>query len=74
MAIARERRMTVAEYLAWEERQELKHEYIDGEVIEMPGATWDHDSIVVNISEWLAPRLKSTDCRLCTKRHAHPDS
>ena len=66
MAIARERRMTVAEYLAWEERQELKHEYIDGEVIEMPGATWDHDSIVVNISEWLAPRLKGTDCRLCT--------
>ena len=58
--------MTAAEYLAWEERQELKHEYIDGEVIEMPGATWDHDSIVVNISEWLAPQLKSTACRLRT--------
>ena len=66
MEAVQERRMTVAEYLAWEERQELKHEYIDGEVIEMPGATWDHDSIVVNISEWLAPQLKGGDCRLST--------
>ena len=54
MAIARERRMTVAEYLAWEERQELKHEYIDGEVIEMPGGTGKHSKIPANIIFGLA--------------------
>ena len=48
MAIARQRMMTVAEYLEWEERQELKHEYIDGEVIEMPGGTGRHSRIKVN--------------------------
>ena len=39
MAIQTERKMTVAEYLEWEERQEVKHEYIDGEIIEMTGGT-----------------------------------
>ena len=57
MAIARERRMTVAEYLAWEERQELKHEYIDGEVIEMSGGTATHSRIPVNVTMALGGRL-----------------
>ena len=39
MAIQTERTMTVAEYLAWEARQEIKHEYIDGVIIEMTGGT-----------------------------------
>ena len=42
MAIQTERKMTVAEYLEWEERQEIKHEYIDGEIIEMTGGTGKH--------------------------------
>ena len=33
MAIQTERAMTVAEYLEWEERQELRHEYIDGVIM-----------------------------------------
>ena len=39
MAIQTERTMTVAEYLEWEARQEIKHEYIDGVIIEMTGGT-----------------------------------
>ena len=54
METVRERRMTAAEYLAWEERQELKHEYIDGEVIQMPGGTGTHSKIPMNISFGLA--------------------
>lgn len=49
MAIQTERTMTVAEYLEWEERQEIKHEYIDGEIIEMSGGTGEHSIIIGNI-------------------------
>ena len=43
-------RMSVAEYLEWEERQELKHEYIDGETIEVSGGTGKHSKIAMNIA------------------------
>ncbi|MCY3833315.1 MAG: Uma2 family endonuclease [Chloroflexi bacterium] len=49
MAIQAERAMTVAEYLEWEERQELRHEYIDGVIIEMSGGTGEHSVIIGNI-------------------------
>ena len=42
--------MTVAEYLEWEERQEIKHEYIDGDIIEMSGGTGNHSKIAMNIA------------------------
>ena len=50
MAIQTERTMTVAEYLEWEERQELKHEYIDGEIIEMSGGTGNQSKIAMNFA------------------------
>jgi Uma2 family endonuclease len=39
MVAAREHlpRLTPAEYFAWEEQQEVKHEYFDGEVFAMTG-------------------------------------
>ena len=49
MAIQSERTMTVAEYLEWDARQEVKHEYIDGEIIEMTGGTLKHTRIKYNI-------------------------
>jgi len=49
MAIQIERTMSVAEYLEWEERQELKHDYIDGEIFEMSGGTGEHSMIIGNI-------------------------
>ena len=33
MAIQTDRKMTVSDYLEWEELQEFKHEYIDGDII-----------------------------------------
>jgi len=50
MAIQTERTMTVAEYLAWEARQEVKHDYIDGEIIEMSGGSGAHSKIAMNIA------------------------
>lgn len=50
MPIQTERAMTVAEYLEWEVGQELRHEYIDGEIIEMSGGTGTHSKIAMNIA------------------------
>ena len=49
MAIQTKRVMSVADYLEWETGNEIKHEYIDGEVFEMSGATSKHNKIAVNV-------------------------
>jgi len=41
--------MTVEDYFEWELKQEHKHEYIDGVVIEMPGVSNKHSLITTNI-------------------------
>jgi Uma2 family endonuclease len=58
MAIQTERKMTVAEYLEWEARQELKHEYIDGDIIEMTGGSGKHSKIPINITLALGGRIE----------------
>ena len=49
MAINRSPVMTVEDYFEWELQQERKHEYIDGEVIEMPGVSNTHSLITTNL-------------------------
>ena len=39
---------TPAEYLAWEEQQEIRYEYVDGEVYAMTGGTINHSKIAAN--------------------------
>jgi Uma2 family endonuclease len=51
------------EYLAGEQLSEVKHEYIDGEVYAMAGASDDHWTIVANAAGILKPHLKGTGCR-----------
>ncbi|MCY3833311.1 MAG: hypothetical protein OXG85_09855 [Chloroflexi bacterium] len=48
MAMQAERAMTVAEYLEWEERQELRHEYIDGVIIKVTDDTLVDSDITIN--------------------------
>lgn len=50
MAIRTRQLMAVEEYFEWEQRQEHKHEYIDGVVIEMPGVSNKHSLITINIT------------------------
>ncbi len=56
--------MSPQEYLAWEEQQPLKHEYIDGEVFAMAGGTLPHNAIAVNLTTALKPHLRSKGCRV----------
>ncbi len=82
MAIQTKQMMTVADYLAWEERQEFKHEYIDGEIIEMTGGTGDHSRVKVNLTLALGGRINfsnfiiyNSDMRVrgTESRYVYPD-
>jgi Uma2 family endonuclease len=47
------RLFTVDEYFALERASDVKHEYIDGEIIDMPGATPAHGLIDHQLMLWL---------------------
>jgi len=51
------------DYLRDEEHTELKHEYLDGEVWAMVGATDFHVTIAMNLAYLLKGNLKGTPCR-----------
>lgn len=57
-------RLSVAEYLAWEAENEIKHEYIDGEVYAISGGTGKHSSIMINITIAIGQQLGDSVCAL----------
>ena len=60
-AAAEKLRMSEAEYLEWESRAKEKHEYIDGEIFAMVGASERHNRVAGNIAANLV-----TDWRYAT--------
>lgn len=63
MTIALRQPMTTDEFLAWEEGQELRHEFDGVGPVAMTGGTFEHDAIQVNLIRALANRLAGTPCR-----------
>ncbi len=57
-------KFTPEEYFAWEEQQEVKHEYFDGEVFAMSGGTTDHSKIATNITTLIDNHLGDGDCQV----------
>ena len=57
-------KMTVEEYLEWEAKQELRHEYIDGEIIAMTGGSLPHNDIALNFYTALRPHVRQRGCRI----------
>lgn len=57
-------RMTTEEYLGWEATQELRHEYIDGEIIAMTGGSLAHNDITLNFYTALRLHLRPRGCRV----------
>lgn len=51
-------------YLEWEAKQEVRHEFVDGEVRAMTGGTEAHDVIAGNLRTALAAILKGTPCHV----------
>ena len=57
-------KMTVEEYLEWEAQQEIRHEYVNGEVFAMTGSTIPHTDLALNFYTALRPHLRSRGCRM----------
>ncbi|MBD2295081.1 Uma2 family endonuclease [Anabaena sphaerica FACHB-251] len=76
-------KLTPEEYFVWEEKQLLRHEYINGEVYAMSGGTQNHGRIASNIIFIVKGHLRgsgcqvgNSDCRvniLETKDYVYPD-
>ena len=73
---------TVEEYLAFERGAFEKHEYIDGELVLMAGASREHNLIGTNITFALMAQLKGKKCevyandmrvRMKANRYGYPD-
>ena len=56
--------MSETEYLAFEEKSKVKHEFMDGEIFSMAGATRGHNLANTNISTELNLQLRETDCEV----------
>ncbi len=52
---------TLAQYLAFEEQSETKHEYYAGEIFAMAGASPAHNRIGFKLAGLLARQLESRD-------------
>lgn len=63
MATAPIRRYTPAEYLAFERSSPEKHEYFDGEIFAMAGASKDHVRVTTNILGRLFAQLDGQPCQ-----------
>jgi Uma2 family endonuclease len=59
-------RMTVEEYLAFEEASDVKHEYVDGRVYGMSGAHSRHGRIIANVAAHLWTAARGGPCRTYT--------
>src|SRR5829696_2848201 len=77
-----EKLYTVEEYLGFERSSTEKHEYIDGQIIAMAGASRKHNLIGVNVSSEIRFQLKGKPCetyandmrlRMRKSRYGYPD-
>ena len=55
---------SVEDYLQWEEQQEEKHEYVDGTIYAMAGATENHVSITTNCTTIIWSHLRGRKCKV----------
>lgn len=64
MAAIPEKRWTVEEYLAFERASDEKHEFLDGEVYAMSGASREHNLITTNTSTAFNNALRQSPCEV----------
>ncbi|MBC5795065.1 Uma2 family endonuclease [Sphaerospermopsis sp. LEGE 00249] len=57
-------KMTFEEYLRWELNQDIRYEYINGEVFAMTGGTIPHNDIALNLYRPLYSHLHPQGCRV----------
>jgi len=62
MALQSQPRFTFEDYLASEREADVRHEYVNGQVFNMVGASAEHNIIVANITSALVSQLKGRSC------------
>lgn len=62
MALPDRTPITEADYLALEATSETKHEYANGEILAMTGASWNHNVICMNVGAQLNVQLADRNC------------
>ena len=83
MTAATRIRMTYREYLSAEQKAEVKHEYLRGEVFAMAGGTIEHGRLAMSIGRELGVALRGRPCAVlssdvrvrveATDRSTYPD-
>lgn len=54
--------LTVEQYLAFDEASDIQHEFIDGELIPMPGGSGPHNLIAASATTVLGVALRDREC------------
>ncbi|MEO0349094.1 MAG: Uma2 family endonuclease [Cyanobacteria bacterium P01_A01_bin.15] len=57
--------LTIEDYLKLEAESPVKHEYVDGQVYAMAGASDSHVTIAGNLFAALLAHMRGTGCRVC---------
>ena len=83
MATVQKHRYSITEYLAFDDGSDIKHQFLNGEIFAMTGASPTHNLLVGNLVRELGNRLKQRPClvypsdlRLRVERtglHTYPD-
>jgi Uma2 family endonuclease len=55
--------MTATEFLAWDERETVRHEFVRGEVFAVAGADEWHITVTMNVATALCAHLRCSPCR-----------
>lgn len=55
--------MSLEEFLAWEATQSTKHEFVDGAIYAMAGASRAHGTIALNLAALVRPAIRKTGCQ-----------
>ena len=56
--------LTANDYLAWERQQETRHEYLEGQIFAMTGASRAHNMLCANILASLHGQLRGKPCEI----------
>jgi Uma2 family endonuclease len=56
--------LTPEEYLAVERASETRHEYLDGQMVAMPGGSYEHSLIGANLIQSIGRQLRGGPCRV----------
>lgn len=63
-ALPKKNYISEADYLTMEAVSPVRHEYYDGEIFQMAGASDEHNTIAMNISSELHQQLKKRPCKV----------